>query len=73
MLQKEEMETKIKNHVEIILGNLRKQMLHTKVPFGRWHLKCKEVIWIGWKRINEDGQMGEESINRKTPFNNFTH
>lgn len=27
--------------------------------------KCKDVIWVGWKRINEDGQMGGEPIKKK--------
>lgn len=34
--------------------------------------KCKEVVWVGWKRINADGQMGGEPINKTTMFN-FTH
>lgn len=36
-------------------------------------IKCKEVIWVGWKRINEDGQMGGESINKTILTNNITH
>lgn len=37
MLQKAEMVMQIlTNYVEIIAGNLRKQMPHTKVLFGRW-------------------------------------
>lgn len=36
-------------------------------------LKCKDVIWVRWKRINEDGQMGGEPINKATLFKNVTH
>ena len=29
-------------------------------------IKCKEVIQVRWKRINEDGQMDREPINKTT-------
>lgn len=34
--------------------------------------KCKEVIWVGWKRINEDRQMDEEPINKTTLQQHYT-
>lgn len=36
-------------------------------------IKCKEVIQVRWKRINEDGQMDREPINKTTLTNNITH
>lgn len=50
-------------------------MLHTKVSSARWlffFFQCKEILWVGCKRINEDGQMGEEPIN-KTTFSTTSH
>ena len=35
--------------------------------------KRNEVIWVGQKRINEDGQMGGEPINKTTLSNDITH
>lgn len=52
--------------LESCLGKIWRQMLCTKVSFDRWFFKkCKDVIWVGWKRINEDGQMGGEPIKKK--------
>lgn len=35
-------------------------------------IKYKEVIQVRWKRINEDGQMDREPINKTTLTNNTT-
>lgn len=44
------------------------------LKYDRWFFfKYKDVIWFGWKRINEDGQMGGEPINKTTLFKNVTH
>lgn len=48
-------------------------MLCTKVSFDRWFFKkCKDVIWVGWKRINEDGQMGGEPIKKNSVQQYYT-
>lgn len=46
------------------------------ISFGRWFVvffKCKDLIWVEWKSINEDGQMGGEPINKTALLNHIVH